>query len=73
MKWQQAVLDMGNFFRKMEKIVKQETMELVWTAAFTGIYLHYDIGHEFMPQFEHNVKIFFDMLQSVFPEGGDNT
>lgn len=73
LKWQQAVLDMGNFFRKMEKIVKQETMELVWTAAFTGIYLHYDIGHEFMPQFEHNVKNFFDMLHSVFAEGGDKT
>lgn len=61
-KWQQAVLDMGNFFRKIEKVVSQETMELVWTAAFTGLYLHYDIGQEFVSQFNDNVKIFFDTL-----------
>lgn len=71
LKWQQAVLDMGNFFRKIEKIVSQETMELVWTATFTGIYLHYDTGQEFMPQFEDNIKNFFDMLDLVFPDGGD--
>ena len=61
---------MGNFFRKIEKAVSQETMELVWTAAFTGMYLHYDIGQEFVPQFESNSKSFFDMLDSVFSEGG---
>lgn len=73
LKWQQTILDMGNFFRKIEKIVSKETMELVWTAAFTGIYLHYDIGQEFVSQFTDNVKKFFEMLHSVFPEGGDNT
>ena len=70
LKWQQAIFDMGNFFRKIEKAVSQETMELVWTAAFTGMYLHYDIGQEFVPQFESNSKSFFDMLDSVFSEGG---
>ena len=71
MKWQQIVLEMGNIFRKIEKVVSHETMELVWTAAFTGIYLHYDIGQEFMTQFESNSKNFFDMLDAVFSEGGD--
>ena len=71
LKWQQAIFDMGKFFRKIEKAVSQETMELVWTAAFTGLYLHYDIGQEFVSQFNDNVKIFFDMLHSVFPDGGD--
>ena len=70
LKWQQAIFDMGNFFRKIEKAVSQETMELVWTAAFTGMYLHYDIGQEFVPQFESNSKSFFDMLDSVFSERG---
>ena len=72
LKWQQAILDMGNFFRKIEKVVSQETMELVWTAAFTGIYLHYDIGQEFMTQFESNSKNFFDMLNAVFRKEGIN-
>ena len=70
-RWQQVVLDMSNSFRKIEKVVSQETMELIWTAAFTGLYLHYDIGQEFVSQFNDNVKIFFDMLHSVFPDGGD--
>ncbi len=70
LKWQQAVLDMGNFFRKIEKTVKHETMELVWRAAFIGLYLHYETGKDFMPQFEDNVKNFFDMLYSIFTEGG---
>ena len=48
------------FSEKIEKAVSQETMELVWTAAFTGMYLHYDIGQEFVPQFESNSKSFFD-------------
>lgn len=61
-RWQQVVLDMSNSFRKIEKVVSQETMELVWTAAFTGLYLHYDIGQEFVSQFNDNVKIFFDTL-----------
>ena len=72
LKWQQAILDMGNFSRKIEKTVSQETMELVWTAAFTGIYLHYDIGQEFMTQFESNSKNFFDMLNAVFRKEGIN-
>ena len=73
LKWQQAVLDMGNFFRKIEKTVGNETMELVWRAAFIGLYLHYETEKDFMPQFDSNVKNFFDMLHSVFPEGGDKT
>lgn len=70
-KWQQTILDMGNFFQKIEKAVSHETMELVWRAAFIGLYLHYETKEDFMPQFEDNVKNFFDMLHLVFPDGGD--
>lgn len=71
--WQQTVLEMGNIFRKLEKTVSNETMELVRRAAFIGLYLHYETEKDFMPQFDSNVKNFFDMLHSVFPEGGDKT
>lgn len=73
MEWQQTVLEMGNIFRKLEKTVSNETMELVRRAAFIGLYLHYETEKDFMPQFDSNVKNFFDMLHSVFPEGGDKT
>ena len=73
MEWQQTVLEMGNIFRKLEKTVSNETMELVRRAAFIGLYSHYETEKDFMPQFDSNVKNFFDMLHSVFPEGGDKT
>ena len=73
MVWQQTVLEMGNIFRKLEKTVSNETMELVRRAAFIGLYSHYETEKDFMPQFDSNVKNFFDMLHSVFPEGGDKT
>ena len=72
-KWQQTVFKMGGFFRKIEEVVKKEIMEQVWTAAFVGIYLHYETEKDFMSQFEDNVKNFFDMLHSVFPNGYGNT
>ena len=73
MEWQQTVLEMGNIFRKLEKTVSNETMELVRREAFIGLYSHYETEKDFMPQFDSNVKNFFDMLHSVFPEGGDKT
>lgn len=71
LKWQQTILDMGNFSRKMENVLKQETMVQLWKSAFIGLYLHYETEKDFMPQFEDNIKNFFDMLHSVFPEGDD--
>lgn len=73
MKWYQTILDMGNLFRKIEKAENQETMELVWTAAFIGIYLRYDMTQEFEPQFDNNVRDICDMLHVPFPERNSNT
>lgn len=47
-KWQQTVFKVGGFFRKIEEVVKKEIMEQVWTAAFVGIYLHYETEKDFI-------------------------
>ena len=72
-KWQQTVFKMGGFFRKIEEVVKKEIMEQVWTAAFVGIYLHYETEKDFMAQFDANTQKFFDVMALAFSEGGDKT
>ncbi|MCQ5056525.1 YkgJ family cysteine cluster protein, partial [Agathobaculum butyriciproducens] len=53
-KWQQTIVELGQFFREAEKTASERIMELSWTAAFIGLYLHYDVDQDFMPQFEKN-------------------
>lgn len=72
MKWQQIILDMGDFFRKIEKNVSREVMEQIWTAAFVGIYLDYETEKDFMTQFDANTKKFYDVMYLTFSEGGIN-
>lgn len=69
-KWQQVVLKMGMIFRTIENGMSQNIMEQVWTAAFVGLYLHYDTRQDFIPQFEANAEKFFGMMNSAFSLGG---
>lgn len=70
MEWQRTVLRLGDMFRKIEKEVRMEVMEQVWTAAFIGLYLHYDTEADFMMQFKENARKFFDMLDLALRESG---
>lgn len=72
MEWQRTVLHMVNIFQKAEKEVGKEVMERAWSAAFTGLYLHYDINEEFMPQFEENVEKFVGTVELILRDGGFN-
>lgn len=64
-KWQRIVMEMGSVFRKIEKKVSDRTMEMLWNAAFIGLYLHYDTEQDFMGQFEENAQKFTELLHSV--------
>lgn len=72
MEWQRTVLRLGDICRKIEKEVRMEVMEQVWTAAFIGLYLYYDTEADFMPQFKENAQKFFDMLDFVLQESNYN-
>lgn len=72
MEWQRTVLRLGDICRKIEKEVRMEVMEQVWTAAFIGLYLYYDTEADFMPQFKENAQKFFDMLDFVLQESDYN-
>ena len=70
-KWQQAIMEFGQFFREAEKTASGRIMELSWTAAFVGLYLHYETDQEFLPQFEKNVLEITALLQMApIKEGG---
>lgn len=70
MKWQQTVLKLGDAFWKIEKEVRMEVMEQIWSAAFTGLYLYYDTEADFMQQFEANAEKFSELMDLVLREGG---
>lgn len=63
-KWQRIVMDMGSVFREIEKKISDETMEMLWTAAFVGLYLHYQTELDFMTQFEENTQKFIALLHA---------
>lgn len=66
-KWQNLVLELGEAFRKMEKMMGPDTMRKIWTAAFVGLYLHYDTEKDFLPQFDENAAKFLEIIHMVFP------
>lgn len=64
-KWQKLVMEMGTVFRKIEKKVSEKTLEMLWNAAFIGLYLHYNTELDFMSQFDENAQKFAELLHSV--------
>lgn len=64
-KWQKVIMETSIIFRKMEKKFRPHVMELVWTAAFVVLYLHYDTGEDFLPQFEENAQSFQELLHKI--------
>ena len=64
-KWQKVIMETSIIFRKMEKKFRPQVMELAWTAAFVVLYLHYDTGEGFLPQFEENAQSFQELLHKI--------
>lgn len=64
LKWHRIVMEMGSVFREIEKKVSDETMEMLWTAVFVGLYLHYQTELDFMNQFEENAQKFIALLHA---------
>lgn len=69
LKWQQTVLKLSAILYKVEKKVSNDVIELVWTAAFAGLYLNYDMDQKFMTQFEENVEELITVLRMALDEG----
>ncbi len=67
--WQKAVTELCMIFRRAEKMLSPDTMLMVWQSAYVGLYLHYDMAVDFMPQFQENAKKVLDLMHTVFTDG----
>lgn len=73
MGWQKTAIELVKTLTEMEHTLGRETMDIVWTAVFAGLYLNYKTDEDFMPQFNKNVQDVFSMLHgSDTREGGDD-
>lgn len=64
--WQKTVTELCMIFRKVEKMLSPNTMLMVWQSAFVGLYLHYDMAVDFMPQFTENAKKVLETMHTAF-------
>lgn len=72
-KWQETAVMLARTLAEMEDHWSMDTMNLVWSAVFTGLYLDYDTKLAFMPQFEENVRKVRSLLDAGNEkEGGSN-
>lgn len=73
-KWQETVIGLVKILPEMEKSGDGETMDIIWAAVLAGLYLHYDTGQDFIPQFEQNIEDVFDALHKAgMGKGGKDT
>lgn len=64
-KWQQAIMKLGQIFRDAEKVTSERVMQLSWTATYIGLYLNYDMEQDFLPQFEENAQEIIALLHMM--------
>ncbi len=55
--WSQVVMETSQFLHWQEKkFMDQDIMNMAWDMVFGLLYVRYDTGEEFQPQFEQNVQ-----------------
>lgn len=64
--WQKVVTELCMIFRKVEKMLSPNTMMMAWQSAYVGLYLHYDMAADFMPQFTENAKKVLHTMHTAF-------
>lgn len=64
--WQKVVAELCLIFRKVEKMLSPNTMMMVWQSAYVGLYLHYDMSADFLPQFTENAKKVLHTMHTAF-------
>lgn len=70
-KWIQTIYELGTIFRDAEKTQDGSIMELAWKATFVILYLSYDMGQTFLPQFEKNAENIKELIHRMSKgEGG---
>ena len=59
------ISELGKIFRKGEKILSEKGMIAAWNLTFVKIYLDYDLGRDFMQQFQANAEEVLDIMRRM--------
>ena len=65
LEWNQTIFELGTIFHKGEKVLSEEGMMAVWNLTFVKIYLDYDMGKEFLPQFKENAAKVLALMRTM--------
>ncbi len=66
--WQRCVINFSALLREIEKHLPQKTMDLLWNAVFSALYLHYDMEKEFFGQFQENIQKLSEMFENIMAD-----
>ncbi len=70
LKWTNTVETLTASLSKLEKYLKTDTMEKLWTFVCFFLYLNYDAEKEFMPQFLKNSEIVIGNIKNLEDKKG---
>ncbi len=63
--WNQAILEVSNKIKELEKTADMITMAEVWFVVRSMLYLKYNTSMEFHPQLEENVQLLMKLLNNI--------
>lgn len=70
--WHQTAMELATVFREMESKTELQVMRLLWSTTIVGLYFDYDLGQDFMPQFERNSQKFIEAVNGILKKASNN-
>lgn len=64
-KWHSAILKTGSLLTRLENMLPQSAMQIIWSLTFSMLYINYSADEAFLPQFECNTEKLFSMLTTL--------
>ena len=71
-KWTQGITEMSELLRKYIVTAKEKDLHLLYNALFLGMYGSYHTEHDFMPQFERNIRLAKELVEQIASGGGES-
>lgn len=71
LKWHRTLYELGNMFRRAEEKTDGSHLGFARTAVLVAVYLNYDMGQEFLPQFEENAQKITVLMRMALAEEGE--
>lgn len=69
--WSQVLMETSQFLRRLEKMITdQDIMNMTWSMVYVLLFIQYDTGKEFQPQFDSNVEELRKHITAIESMGG---